>query len=485
MRLSDLSDEAVGIDCEITGLTADSRAVKPGFLFAGLKGASVDGAVFAEDAVDAGAAAVLVGPDFDAPDLGVPVIKDANPRRRLALMAARFHSRQPECVVAVTGTNGKSSTVDFLRQIWAFAGRRGASLGTLGMAQGVTGAADPGLTTPDPVAVHAALTHLVRDGVTHLAMEASSHGLHQHRMDGVRLTAAGFTNLTQDHLDYHGSMEAYLAAKLRLFTELLPQDGAVVINADGAQALTVERACRERGLATRTVGWRGADIIVREIMPRAAGQRLDLMFGAREVAVELPLVGEFQAQNALLAAGLAAASGVPETQIIAGLERLKGVRGRLELAGQTRAGAPVFIDYAHTPDGLAQVLKALRPHTRGKIAIVFGAGGDRDPTKRAPMGESAAIFADRAIITDDNPRSEDPATIRAAIRQGAPHAEEVADRAAAIRTALAALSEGDACVIAGKGHETGQIVGDQVLAFDDLEVARAAIASLASADLAG
>ncbi len=478
MKLSELSGEARFGDVEITGLTADSRQVKPGYLFAALKGVKSDGAGFAPAAIQAGAAAILG--DESLPHFDTPTVRDPNPRARLAHMAAKFYPAQPETIVAVTGTNGKSSTVEFVRQLWAYAGFTSACMGTLGVTRdhGVT--EDLGHTTPDPVAIHQTLDHLARDHVSHLAMEASSHGLFQRRLDAVRLTAVGFTNLTQDHLDYHPTVEDYFAAKARLFTELAPVGAPALVNVDSDFGLRVAKLCRQHGLATRTVGWRGDDIALREVMPRATGQVLDLVIGGEDVRLELPLVGEFQALNAVLALGLVIATGVDQAEALAGLAKLTGVRGRLELAGTDAAGAPVFVDYAHTPDGLEKVLKALRPHTKGRLSIVFGCGGDRDPSKRAPMGAMAHKYADAVIVTDDNPRSEDPAKIRAAALQGAPDALEIGDRTQAIQAGIQALSGGDALVIAGKGHETGQIVGDMVIPFDDVDVARRALAHSAA-----
>ncbi len=469
-------------DPDIVGATADSRRVRPDVVFAALKGLKADGADFVPQAIAAGAAAVLGDEAFDpARAAPLPVVRARDPRAVLARIAARLHPGQPTVVVGVTGTNGKTSTVDFLRQIWAAAGHEAASLGTLGVTRGDGAFEDLGHTTPDPVAVHETLDALAHDGVTHLAMEASSHGLHQRRLEAVRFAAVGFTNLTQDHLDYHPTLEDYFAAKLRLFTELAPSDAAAVINADGPFGERVLGACRTRGLRAVSVGWRGDDVRLRELMPRPAGQRLDLIVAGREHAVELPLAGEFQALNAIQALGLALATGVDAPAAVAALTRLAGVRGRMEHVGSTLDGAPVFVDYAHTPDGLDQLLRALRPHTRGKVTVVFGCGGDRDPGKRPLMGAVAARLADRVVVTDDNPRSEDPAAIRQAVLAGAANAREVADRAEAIAMAAADLAEGDSLVIAGKGHETGQIVGDQTIPFDDAVEARRVLTGLAEA----
>jgi UDP-N-acetylmuramoyl-L-alanyl-D-glutamate--2,6-diaminopimelate ligase len=458
----------------VTGLTADSRAVRPGDLFAALPGTRADGRRFIADAVARGAAAVLA-PEGTTWPPGVPprpLITDVDARRRLALMAAAFHAVQPATIAAVTGTNGKTSTVDFLRQIWAgLHGGRAASLGTLGViAPGVAPGA--GLTTPDPVALHATLAELARGGIAHAAMEASSHGLEQRRLDGVRLAAAGFTTFTRDHLDYHGTMAAYLDAKLRLFDTLLPEGTTAIAHTalpPEALAALGEIAARRR-LRLLTAGPGGTFIDVARAEPRAEGTAVTLRHDGRTRALDLPLVG-FQAGNAVTAAALAIGTGARAEEVFAILPRLAGVRGRVERVAILPNGAAVYVDYAHTPDAIATVLRALRPHAAGRLAIVFGAGGDRDPGKRAPMGEAAAA-ADRVIVTDDNPRSEDPATIRASVLAGCPRAEEIGDRRAAIAAAIAGLGPGDIAVIAGKGHEQGQIVGDRVIPFDDATVAR-------------
>jgi UDP-N-acetylmuramoyl-L-alanyl-D-glutamate--2,6-diaminopimelate ligase len=465
----------------VSGLTADSRTVRPGDLFAALPGTRADGRAFIADAVARGAAAVLA-PEGTVWPSGVPprpLITDADPRRRLALMAAAFHAVQPATIAAVTGTNGKTSTADFLRQIWvALHQGRAASLGTLGV---IAPGMNPGggLTTPDPVALHATLAALARAGIAHAAMEASSHGIEQRRLDGVRLSAAAFTTFTRDHLDYHRTMAAYLAAKLRLFEVLLPEGApAVAHTALSNQALAALRSVAERRrLALLTVGPAGRFIDVLRAEARADGTAITLHHAGRTHALALPLVG-FQADNALTAAALAIATGAPAEDVLALLPRLAGVRGRIERVAVLPNGAAVYVDYAHTPDAIATVLRALRPHATGRITIVFGAGGDRDPGKRALMGAAAAA-ADRVIVTDDNPRGEDPAAIRAAVRAGCPGSEEIGDRRAAIAAAIAALGPGDLAVIAGKGHEQGQIVGDRVIPFDDATVAREEVARIA------
>jgi len=477
MKLSDLAgSEYTGGDVEIVGLTADSRAVKPGYLFAALKGVASDGRDYIPQALAAGAAAILS--ETGLGDQPVPVVEDDEPRRRLAQIAARFTPRQPDVVVAVTGTNGKSSTVDFLRQIWAAAGMNGASLGTLGVTT-PTGYRPLHHTTPDPVAIHHTLDAIAGEGVSHVALEASSHGLAQHRLDAVHVSVVGFTNLTQDHLDYHPDFEDYFAAKMRLFRELAQPGAPAIINSDGEWGARVVALAREQGLDVRTFGWSGDQLKLIEVWPLVAGQRLDIAFAGQNMRLELPLVGEFQALNALGAAGLALATGVSADIVFDALGKLEGVPGRLQLAGQTPGGSPVFVDFAHTPDGLDKLLRALRPHTKGRIVVVFGAGGDRDPSKRPLMGEAAARLADVVIVTDDNPRSEKPAAIRAELLKGCPQATEIGDRAAAISAGVKLLQPGDALVIAGKGHETDQIVGDRVIPFNDVEAARAAIAQLA------
>ena len=453
---------------EFRGLAADSREVKPGFLFAALAGTKTDGARFIEDAVKRGAVAVLGAPSSadDARRLGVRFISDPNPRLRLAQLAADFYDAQPACVAAVTGTNGKTSVASFLRQIWAFQGRRAASLGTIGI-DAPSGHVSLGHTTPDPVRLHAELARLKSEGVEHLAMEASSHGLDQFRLDGVRIAAAGFTNITRDHLDYHATFENYLAAKLRLFAELVKNGGAAVVNADAEHAADFISVSKRRGLRLLTVGQRGEDLRLVAQSPHARGQDLTLSYQAREHRIALSLAGLFQASNALVAAGLALGVGDPPERVFAALETLKGAPGRLELVARTRDGAAIYVDYAHTPDAIVTVLTALRPHVQGRLHIVFGCGGDRDRGKRPLMGEAATRYADVAIVTDDNPRSENPAAIRREILAAAPGAREIGGRADAIREAVAGLAAGDALVLAGKGHEDYQIVGTTVLPFSD------------------
>ncbi|MFH5924692.1 UDP-N-acetylmuramoyl-L-alanyl-D-glutamate--2,6-diaminopimelate ligase [Roseomonas xinghualingensis] len=458
----------------ITGLTADSRQVVPGVLFAALPGARTDGRAHIEEAVMRGAAAVLAPEGTEWPP-GVPprpLVTATDARRALALMAARFHGRQPSTVVAVTGTNGKTSTAEFLRQIWADAGSRAASVGTLGLvADGFP--PGPSLTTPDPVSLHAMLAAIARAGVTHAAMEASSHGLEQRRLDGVSLAAAGFSNLTRDHLDYHGTTEAYRAAKLRLFDTLLEPGHPAVANADmdGATLAALRAIASSRRLRLLTVGEAGADVRLLRHAPLPEGQEIELsLFGRRE-AVRLPLVGRYQADNVLMAAALAVATGMAADRVIRALPHLAGVRGRMELAARLPNGAAVYVDFAHTADALERLLAALRPHA-ARLHVVFGAGGDRDPGKRPLMGAACAALADRVVVTDDNPRSEDPAAIRAAVLAACPGGIEIGGREAAIAEAMAALGPGDVLAVAGKGHESGQTISGVTYPFDDVDMVR-------------
>mgnify|MGYP001818366649 CR=1 FL=1 len=415
----------------------------------------------------------ILGKDLPQ-DIAAARLETDAPRLALARAAARFYPSQPAHIVAITGTNGKSSSVDFLRQIWQANGLCAASLGTLG-AVGPRGKIDLGHTTPDPVGLHAVLADLAKSGVTHAAMEASSHGLAQYRLDGVRLSAAAFTNLTQDHLDYHPSFEAYHAAKLRLVTDLLPENCPVIVNADSVYAQSFEAAAKAASCPVFSVGWRGQDLKIHELMPHSTGQTVFLSWRGEEARLDLPLIGEFQALNALTAAGLALALGTEFSDVLRALSILEPVKGRMECVGQTSEGAGIFVDYAHTPDGLDTLLRAARPHTAGKLVLVFGAGGDRDRTKRPLMGAVAARHADHIIITDDNPRSEVPETIRRAIQAACPQAENIADRGQAIRRAMARLKAGDTLLVAGKGHETGQIIGDQILPFSDQDTVLAAL----------
>ena len=459
---------------EVAGVSDDSRTVKPGDLFVAVAGTKDDGLRFVGQALAAGAAAVMAErvPPAPLPE-GVAFIKVGDARRALALAAAKLFSRQPPVIAAVTGTSGKTSVAAFTRQIWAALGEPAASIGTVGLVT-PTREVYGSLTTPDPVALHRSLDELAGEGVTHLAMEASSHGLDQRRLDGVRVAAGGFTNLSRDHLDYHPTIEAYLAAKLRLFTDLIEPGGAAVIFADHEHADAVVAAARKRGLRLLTVGRRGEGIRLLETAIEGFAQALAVACDGSEHHVRLPLPGAFQVENALVAAGLAIATGSAPEATFAALAHLKGAKGRLELVGE-RNGAPIFVDYAHKPDALAKALEALRPYASGRLTVVLGCGGDRDAGKRPMMGAIAAENADRVVVTDDNPRSEEPAAIRAAILAASPGAIEIGDRRAAIESSIAELRRGDVLLIAGKGHETGQIVGKQVLPFSDHEAVAAAL----------
>lgn len=479
MRLAELTqgtgaEAQTSRDPEIVGLTADSRQVGPGFLFAALSGTRTDGSRFVAEAEAKGAAAVLAG--LDTPiETNLPVLRAADPRRALALVAARFRGPQPERVVAVTGTSGKTSIAAFTRQVWASAGRAAASVGTTGLVS-PTRNEYGSLTTPDPIALAELMAGLKREGVSDVAMEASSHGLEQRRLDGVTLSAAGFINLGRDHMDYHPTVEDYFAAKMRLFDTLLPKGAPAVIFADDAWSARAIDVARNAGADVLTVG-RGGDLLrLKRLEHERRRQVAEIEAEGRIHRIVLPLAGEFQMSNALVAAGLAIATGVPVAQALAALEHLQGAPGRLDLAGTTAAGAPVFVDYAHKPEALENVLSSVRPFTTGRVIAVFGCGGDRDRGKRPIMGEIAARLADIAILTDDNPRSEDPAAIRAEVREGASALEEIGDRRAAIREAIARAQAGDTIVVAGKGHENGQTIGDKTYPFSDHEEVRAAIA---------
>ena len=463
---------------EIAGLTADSRAVKPGFVFFATPGARADGLSFAPAAIKAGAVAVIAERAPDEPLTGAPLIVTPNVRAALSKAAARFYPAQPATIAAVTGTSGKTSVAAFTRQIWARLGHRAAALGTTGVIT-PEGETYGSLTTPDPVTLHETLDKLAHERVTHLAMEASSHGLDQYRLDGVRLSAGAFTNLSRDHLDYHPDLASYLAAKMRLIECLLQPGQPAVIDADSDVAAQVIAACDKRGLRVLTTGAKGDLLRLISAQPRPASTLLRIACDAGIHDIELPLAGAFMASNALVAAGMCIASGSPVGPVLEALAHLRGAPGRLEKIGE-RDGAPVFVDYAHKPDALEKVLMALRPLAANRLIVVFGCGGDRDRGKRAIMGEIAARHADVVIVTDDNPRSENPAAIRAAIRATAPGAIEIADRGAAIAAAVQMARAGDVLVVAGKGHETGQIVGDQVLPFSDHQAVRAALEEVAS-----
>jgi UDP-N-acetylmuramoyl-L-alanyl-D-glutamate--2,6-diaminopimelate ligase len=469
-------------DRKIAGITADSRQVRPGFLFAALRGTQTDGRRFAAEAVAKGAVAIVTD---DAAPLGLDaesrskaiVIADPNPQRRLALLAARFYTRQPRMIAAVTGTNGKTSVVHFTREIWTALDHQAASLGTLGL-MSAAGRRAGSLTTPDPVALHRDLANLAADGIEHVAIEASSHGLAQFRLDGVGIAAAAFTNLTRDHLDYHGDMDAYRAVKRRLFAELLPAGGAAVLNADSPEFGHLATVCRSRGHRLIAYGSApGAELRLLKRAPTHRGQQVRVSVFGHDHDIDLPLVGDFQVMNVLAALGLVIGTGTAPSDAVSALPRLCGVPGRMQFVGDTATGGTVFVDYAHTPDALHTVLTALRPHTEGRLAVAFGAGGDRDRGKRPMMGRVATELADLIYVTDDNPRSESPAEIRRQILAAAPDAVDIGDRREAIASAIAELRRGDILVIAGKGHETRQIVGNTVLPFDDAIVACETIAA--------
>jgi UDP-N-acetylmuramoyl-L-alanyl-D-glutamate--2,6-diaminopimelate ligase len=481
MKLRDLFDKDVmmmsaAAETEIGGLATDSRAVKPGDLFFALAGSKTDGARYIAQAIENGA--VVIAGESPPDGIGVPFVVLSNARGGLARAAARFYPRQPQVIAAVTGTSGKTSVAAFTRQIWRQLGYQAASIGTVGLVtpqRSVYGS----LTTPDPIALHRMIDEVAEEGVTHLALEASSHGLDQHRLDGVAISAGAFTNLSRDHMDYHPDLAHYLGAKLRLFSDLVPPGGAAVISADHEHSKAVIDTATLRRLHVIGVGRsaHGGDAIGL-VQSRVDGfaQHLILNYHGRDYRVTLPLVGEFQIENALVAAGLAIGTGSDAEAVFAALEHLEGASGRLECVG-VHNGAPVFIDYAHKPDALEKALQALRPYATGRLVVVFGAGGDRDAGKRPLMGAIARANADRVIVTDDNPRSENASAIRGAILTAAKDAEEIPDRAAAIAAAIDGLEEGDALLIAGKGHETGQIVGNRVLPFSDHEAVAAALAA--------
>jgi UDP-N-acetylmuramoyl-L-alanyl-D-glutamate--2,6-diaminopimelate ligase len=472
---------------DISGLTADSRDVRPGYLFAALPGVKLDGRRFIADAVSRGAAAILTddASGLDAlrhGDQPVAIVTDANPRRRLALMAARFHAPQPRTIAAITGTSGKTSVAAFARQLWQRTGHKAASVGTLGIVAPDYIRAGA-LTTPDPVTLHRELAALARAGIDHVALEASSHGLDQFRLDGIAVSVGVFTNLSHDHLDYHPTMAAYLAAKTRLFAELMPNDATAVLNADVPEFAGLAATCRRRGQTILSYG-RAESADLRIVATEFRDGRLALslrIFGAEAKVVLHHLAGDFQAMNAMAAYGIALASGGRADLLLDALAELDSVPGRMQRVATHANGAPIYVDYAHKPDALQTVLRALRSHVEGRLVVVFGCGGDRDAAKRPLMGEIAHRLADRVIVTDDNPRSEQPEAIRAAILAASPGATEIGDRRAAIRAAIAGLAPNDLLVIAGKGHESGQIVGNTKHPFDDSIVAREIVAELAGA----
>ena len=469
-------------DPDIAGMTANSQAVEPGYLFAALPGNRVDGRDFIADALARGAVAVLaptgtfLPAEMPSDELPIPLLTSSEPRRQLALLAARFYGGQPRIAAAVTGTNGKTSVAWFTRQIWEALGHQPAAMGTLGVtASNIPDTNGSGLTTADPVTLHRDLKLLADNGIDHIVIEASSHGLEQARLDGVQFAAGAFTNLSRDHLDYHKTMDAYRAAKLRLFDSVLPPDSAAVLNADADDYAFFSSAARARGLRLISYGRAAEEIRIDRIEPLQAGQRLGISLYGRRHEIDLQVPGAFQARNALCAMGLAIACGDDPEAVLAILPDLNSPPGRLELVARRTNGAAVYVDFAHTPDALASVLGALRAHAAGKLAVLFGCGGDRDKGKRPQMGAIARDLADTIIVSDDNPRTETAATIRQEIMGSCPDATEIGDRADAIHHAILGLSPSDVLVIAGKGHETGQIVGDQVMPFDDAQVARAVV----------
>ncbi|MER8810013.1 UDP-N-acetylmuramoyl-L-alanyl-D-glutamate--2,6-diaminopimelate ligase [Mesorhizobium australicum] len=479
MKLKDLAgilpvEGTASADLEVTGISSDSRQVKPGVVFFALAGTKADGASYAADAARRGAAMIVVGKGSALADLPVPVLAVDDPRLALALSAARYFGKQPQTMVAVTGTSGKTSVAAFTRQIWEQAGYAAASIGT-------TGVVAPGrneygsLTTPDPVALHRLLGELADAGVTHASMEASSHGLDQRRLDGVKLSAGGFTNLGRDHMDYHPTIEDYHRAKLRLFDTLLPRGAPAIVFADDPWSEPTIKAARAAGLDVLTVGRHGDFLRLKRVEHERHRQRAEVEADGVIHEIDLPLAGDFQIANALVSAGLAISTGMPVTKALAALQKLKGAPGRLDLVGTTASGAPVYVDYAHKPDALENVLASVRPFTTGRVMVVFGCGGDRDRGKRPIMGEIATRLADVVIVTDDNPRSEVPETIRAAILEAAPGAMEIGDRRKAIHEAVAMLHAGDTLIVAGKGHEEGQTIGSETLHFSDHEEVRSAL----------
>ena len=471
MQLKDLITGIAGeaANAKVTGFAIDHRKVAPGTVFGAFEGARVNGEDFIDQAVAAGAVAVVARPE--AKVTGVPHIADTVPRRLFAQIAARYFSPFPGTCVAVTGTNGKTSTVELTRQLWRMLGYSAASIGTLGVTTAVD-QVSTGLTTPDIVTFLSNMAGLKKEGVTHAAFEASSHGLAQYRTEGLPVSAAAFTNLSRDHLDYHGDMDNYFAAKMRLFDEVVADDGTAVVWADDAKSGEVISRVKARGLKLITVGEKGEGVRLVSREPTQLGQKLIIAANGKEYKAELSLIGAYQVANALVAAGLVMASGVSFEAIAPLLGRLQPVRGRLERAVVTKAGAAVYVDYAHTPDGLRAAIEALRPHTKGKLIVLIGAGGDRDAGKRPLMGQVAAELGDHVIVTDDNPRSEEPDVIRSAIMAGAPAAENIGGRQTAIAAAIARSASGDVVLLAGKGHEQGQVIGERVLPFDDVTVAR-------------
>lgn len=473
---------AGGANPTLSSMAVDSRDVREGCLFCAMPGTRVHGATFVDAALENGAVAVLTDPEGAAiagaaiQAAGAALVITDQPREALARTAALFFGDQPKTMIAVTGTNGKTSVSTFVRQIWNELGLEAVNLGTTGVEGSWT--APLKHTTPEPITLHRTLSAAAHNGITHAAMEASSHGLDQRRLDGVVLKAAGFTNFTQDHLDYHETFEAYFDAKARLFTHVLPEEGTAVINMDDPRGIDMVAIATVRGQALITVGRDGADLELTGQRMDATGQDLRFTWQGKTYQTRLNLLGAFQADNVMLAAGLVIACGAQPARVFETLEHLTTVRGRMQLAATRSNGAAVFVDFAHTPDAVETALKAMRPHVMGRLVAIVGAGGDRDAGKRPLMGQAAAQCADQVFVTDDNPRTEDPASIRAAVMAGCPGATEVADRAEAILRAVDVLGPGDALLIAGKGHESGQIVGNDVLPFDDAEQASVAVAAL-------
>ncbi|WP_132590717.1 UDP-N-acetylmuramoyl-L-alanyl-D-glutamate--2,6-diaminopimelate ligase [Rhizobium sp. BK068] len=458
----------------VSGISSDSRKIEPGMVFVAVTGTKADGAGFIADAATRGAVVALASHSIDA---SIPVLVVNDPRRFLSIAASHFYGKQPETMVAVTGTAGKTSVASFTRQIWAYAGHAAAMIGTTGVVS-PTRNEYGSLTTPDPVSLHKLLTELADEGVTHASMEASSHGLDQGRLDGVKLAAAAFTNLGRDHMDYHPTVESYMAAKMRLFDTLLPKGAPAVIFADDAWSEQAIKAARDAGHGVRTVGRKGDYLTLKRVEHFRHKQVAEIHADCEIFEVNIPLAGDFQVANALVAAGLAMSTGVPAKVAMAALEKLQGASGRLELVGHTKDGALAYVDYAHKPDALANVLESVRPFTTGRVIVVFGCGGDRDRGKRPIMGEIACRLADVVIVTDDNPRSEEPAAIRAEIMAAAGCATEIGDRAEAIRTAVEMLTSGDTLIVAGKGHEEGQTIGSVTLPFSDHAELRKALEEL-------
>ncbi|TPW29281.1 UDP-N-acetylmuramoyl-L-alanyl-D-glutamate--2,6-diaminopimelate ligase [Pararhizobium mangrovi] len=485
MKLDELAGDLLSVGMpagvgsfDIGGLSADSRAIAPGDLFVAIEGTHADGSTFARDAVERGAVAVVASLT-SATEVDVPVLRTEDPRRFLALAAARIHPAQPETIVAVTGTAGKTSVASFTRQIWAHAGKAAAMIGTTGVT--APGRTEYGsLTTPDPVELHRLLDELAGEGVTHTAMEASSHGIDQHRLDGVRLAAGAFTNLGRDHMDYHETIETYFEAKMHLFDRLLPTDAPAVIDADGDFSQRAGEVARGAGRRVLTTGRNGTFLSLKRLEHQRTRQVAQIQHGDAIYEVTLPLAGDFQISNALVAAGLAMATGTPAEVAMEALGELEGAPGRLELVGATGDGAPVYVDYAHKPEALESVLSSVRPFTTGRVVVVFGCGGDRDRGKRPIMGEIAGRLADVVIVTDDNPRSEEPATIRSEIKAAVPQALEFADRREAIAAAVFMLKHGDTLIVAGKGHEPGQTIGTDTLPFSDHEEVAKALEALSA-----